>query len=161
MRLTTALGRALHVTPPTTIRGLLNEFGGTGEAARLFTGQPPSSRLYTNAQRNFQRYYKGERHPSAGTMEELRRIFIRRRRALLRRGAQVTISGRIIVSKDSRRRTIQGSLSAGAMNRLLDLWDGGDRPAAADWFQVAFGRENMGGQFPQFVEVDFLRIEPG
>jgi hypothetical protein len=157
VRLVTALGRALHAGRPTTIIEVIREFPDIAEAAKYLTGAPKGSKAYLAQRRNLERYKQGTRKPKPTTLRKLRRKVERRRVNLRSRGAQVEISGVVTVSKDTRRRTIRGRLAGDSMDQLWDTWEQ-DREEAVELFQELYGADNMGGQYPSWENVDFLRI---
>ena len=149
MRLPEALTRALNNVQvgrvPQTPRGQIRYVGGNAAMAMaLSETTDKKSKAYKTALRNVERWLKGTTRPSAQSRARLaaaaqREAARRGANALRRRGATVDVHGMVIVSRDERFRDIEGvQLSGAAMQQILELWEQGERGAAAEVFQDLF-----------------------
>ena len=126
---------------PGTARGMIRYVGGTAVMAQLLAGTTDKkSTAYKSQLRNVQRWLSGSRKPSPASLTRLQaaawQVGSARATGNLRtRGAVSSFSGTVGVSQDTRFRDITDVfIPPEAMSAVLDLWEDGQRTAAAEAF---------------------------
>jgi hypothetical protein len=173
MRLCDALRRAVGHQEAPTQRGrarqlpdIVEAFGGTSELVSWLAGTDRrSSKEYRSAARRIQRYRQGTRRPNAPTLRRLRAEASRRasrtrqearRERLPVFGDGVKVAGIIRVSKDRRRRAINGAFHRECWEGIIAALDADDCEEAEELFSECFGEANHFGAAPEFEDVDSL-----
>lgn len=168
MRLCDALRRALGGLEPEveSIADVLDQFGTIGDVARAFSGQS-RGKAYLAARRRFERYRAGltgsaeqRRRPSEETLDFIKGWLAQRRREVTYGPAHVDVRAEVRVSTDTRRRRVRGELPGGCIQSILELLADDLCDEAEEAFAECFGEENLGGQVPEFLDVDGLEVQP-
>jgi hypothetical protein len=156
------------------MEGIAGQFGDTpreraAAAAEALSGTSDrSSREFRNARRNWYRWMRGERHPSAESTTRLqeavrRRMAGRRLDRLREEGATVELEGEHGATGYEKVRGTPSVvyLSPEQMADVVDAWTAGDEDEAVRRFGQRFGESYAQSSDWRILDVDRLTLRAG